>query len=200
MTTYANSKNGAVINTDITREQAIEILTPFKADSDFIRSLVYNAKNNTLSPNQAFWLFKIAVEKNPTTERPKVGDGFKKVMEMFQRAKAKGLAKPRIKLKKDNKKIVLSLAGDNSANKGAVYVKSDGEYCGKVTPEGEWRAVSSCPQDITDYLKAFADNPLEAMENFARETGNCSCCGRLLTKAESILRMVGPVCFENYFN
>jgi len=115
-----------------------------------------------------------------------------RVHTMFEAALENGLKRPVFRFAN----IKLSLASATSVNAGAVYVKRDGEYAGKVSA-GAFKPVAAAASDgvaIADMLRSIADDPLEAARSHGRATGNCACCGRLLTAEESVGRGVGPIC------
>jgi hypothetical protein len=97
--------------------------------------------------------------------------------------------------------MVLSLAGANSRNAGAIYVKAgpafEDDYFGKVIG-GEFHKVRTAPESVTTALQALASDPLSSAVAYGRTTGTCACCGRELTKKESIDRGIGPICAENW--
>ena len=92
---------------------------------------------------------------------------------------------------------MISRAPDNGANAGALYVKVDGEYAGKVK-EGKWFGIRTAPEGIINKLQEIAANPLESAVAYGRKTGNCACCGRELTRHDSIERGIGPICAERF--
>ena len=93
--------------------------------------------------------------------------------------------------------LVISRAPDTGANAGALYVKVDGEYAGKVK-EGQWFGLRTAPQDTLSKLQQIAESPLGSAVAYGRKTGNCACCGRELTVHASIERGIGPICAERF--
>ena len=98
------------------------------------------------------------------------------------------------KFRVDN--IVLSRAPDSGANAGAIYVKVDGEYAGKVT--GGYFVPCRAPEGTLEKLQEIAKDPLGSAVAYGKRTGNCSCCGRELTKHDSIEKGIGPICAERW--
>lgn len=79
-------------------------------------------------------------------------------------------------------------------NIGAVYVFTPGgSYAGKITPAGVFYGDES----LKEALANAAENPQQAAVAYGRQTGNCSCCGRLLTDPVSVFGGIGPVCLGN---
>jgi len=93
--------------------------------------------------------------------------------------------------------LVISRAPDTGANAGALYVKVDGEYAGKVK-EGQWFGLSTAPQDTLSKLQQIANSPLDSAVAYGRKTGSCAMCGRSLTVHASIERGIGPICAERF--
>tara|TARA_R110002050_G_scaffold214146_3_gene350369 strand:+ start:407 stop:1246 length:840 start_codon:yes stop_codon:yes gene_type:complete len=128
---------------------------------------------------------------------PKAKVDLARVEEIFSNAKTAGKKSPKLRL--DG--MVLSLAGANSKNAGAIYVKAgsdyEAEYYGKVM-SGEFHKMRSAPDSITTALQALAADPLSSAVAYGRTTGTCACCGRELTNKESIDRGIGPICAENW--
>ena len=98
------------------------------------------------------------------------------------------------KFRVDN--MVLSRAPDSGVNAGAIYVKVDGEYAGKVTG-GYWLPCRA-PEGTFEKLQEVAKDPLGSAVAYGKRTGNCSACGRDLTNHGSIEKGIGPICAERW--
>lgn len=92
---------------------------------------------------------------------------------------------------------------------GALYVLNEnrteyghfGEqpgYEGKITEDNKFFSVKKADPETAVKLTAIAKDPLGAAVRYGRATGRCACCGRELTKHESIERGVGPICAERW--
>lgn len=112
---------------------------------------------------------------------------------MFNTAKENGLKRPRFL----TERLKMELAKATGRNPGAIYVKCDGEYAGKIVA-GQFLAVRNAPADILDLVREIAASPVESARKYGRDTGTCSCCGRKLTDAVSIANGIGPVCESNW--
>ena len=135
-------------------------------------------------------LMKVKANKANRAEAPTVD--LSNVVAMFNKAH-EAIKTPKFRFED----LVISRAPDTGANAGALYVKVDGEYAGKVK-EGKWFGLRSAPQDTLSKLQQIAESPLDSAVAYGRKTGNCAMCGRDLTKHESIERGVGPICAERF--
>ena len=113
-----------------------------------------------------------------------------RIRELFDSAQSNGLKKPALVING----LRLSLAPANGKNAGCLYVKDSGDYAGKISPEGRFFAIREARAEIAQELQALAADPLAALTAHGHNTGQCSCCGRLLTNAESVRLGIGPVC------
>jgi Family of unknown function (DUF6011) len=159
---------------------------------DFAKSLVsqYETKG-FLSERQMEWVCKIADEAEgdgvvtPDLKVPKIRDA-------MDTALGNGMKKPML-LSKGVKVYP-------SANqRGVLYVKLEGDYAGKILPDGSLRAANGYRvSDIATALSDLERDPEEAALRYSREFGICSCCGAKLTNAESIRLGIGPICRSNF--
>lgn len=89
--------------------------------------------------------------------------------------------------------FVFTPAAASSRNPGAIYVKEDGTYLGKIA-NGRFHKVRECSEDQARRIAEVARDPSEAARAYGLRTGSCSICGRELTNAESRARGIGPIC------
>lgn len=129
------------------------------------------------------------------------GSAYPAIIAAFATATASGLRRPKLRCVAGDVEVVISKAGDSSANPGCLYVKAGEVYCGKLTPAGEFRPGRDCPASMVDTLATINANPMEAARSYARFTaerdgnvGSCCCCGALLTNPESVRLGIGPIC------
>lgn len=116
-----------------------------------------------------------------------------KIEESFKKANQR-LKWPTLRLDGFN----FSLAGSNSRNPGAIYVKQDGgTYLGKVLG-GLFSPVRECTPDLQAAVVAACEDPEGAAVRYGRLTGRCAICNRKLVDPESVNRGIGPICAENY--
>lgn len=93
--------------------------------------------------------------------------------------------------------FTISHAKATSINAGALYVKSAGQYLGKIMG-GKFFRSRECSEAQEADFRTIAADPKEAAIRYGRLTGSCACCGRLLTNKESIARGIGPICAEQF--
>lgn len=111
----------------------------------------------------------------------------------FGKAKAAGIKRPKLRLDT----FVFSLAPDTGVNAGAIYVKEDETYLGKVVG-GRLFATRDCPKEASDRIVAVSSDPASAAVAYGKRFGSCAVCARELTDASSIERGIGPICAEKY--
>ena len=173
----------------------IEALKELTSWNSFAASLVeqFN-KRGSLSEKQTgaavAMLMKVKANQAARAEAPTVD--LSNVVAMFNKAH-EAIKTPKFRFED----LVISRAPDSGANAGALYVKVDGEYAGKVK-EGKWFGLRTAPQDTLSKLQQIAESPLGSAVAYGRKTGTCACCGRELTKHESIDRGIGPICAERF--
>jgi galactokinase/mevalonate kinase-like predicted kinase len=158
-------------------EKIFHALREIMSWNSFAQSLVEQIINKgSLSEKQMFaasaMLMKI---KNNKEERQRniVSIDLSNVKKIFDKAH-EAIKNPKFRV--DN--MVLSRAPDNGRNAGAIYVKVDGEYAGKVTG-GYWLPFKA-PEGTLEKLQEIAKDPLGSAVAYGKRTGNCSACGIIL--------------------
>jgi hypothetical protein len=116
------------------------------------------------------------------------------LLEAFQKASDAGLKRPTLRVAG----YVFSKAPATGQNAGHLYVKNDGEYLGKISPDGVFMYGHSVDSETVTEVVTIASDLLEATTAHGKRTGQCSCCGRELTNADSIEAGIGPVCAEKW--
>jgi len=175
--------------------------------SDFEHNLLSCARAEAIEPRLCGIAAYIVEAYRRVQPRPEVAqlnnDGLARIFAMFAVAKEKQLKKPAIRLaNEDGQHLHLSLAGVASKNAGFVYVKAnsgfEAAYYGKISPEGKFFQVASCPASVEPLLKSFAADPEGIATKYGRLTGACCFCGRKLTDARSTEVGYGPVCADKF--
>jgi hypothetical protein len=117
-----------------------------------------------------------------------------KIEEAFRSALSEGKTTG-LKLRLDS--FAFSPAPSRGANAGAIYVKENGVYLGKIAG-GKFLATRDCSADTAKRVIKIAADPKAAAIAYGRRTGNCACCGRLLTAEGSVELGIGPICAEKW--
>ena len=111
----------------------------------------------------------------------------------FAHAKDKGNKFPRLRLDS----FVFTPAPDSGKNAGAIYIKEDGQYLGKVLGN-KFLKVRECSEDQEKRIVEASIDPKEAAIKYGRMMGACSVCGRTLVDPESIEMGIGPICATKF--
>lgn len=115
------------------------------------------------------------------------------VQRAFDAARANKVASPRMRIGT----FKLSCAPAHGSNPGAIYVKDEDIYIGKVA-DGKFFAVQSCSVEQASAFIAAAEDPKAAAVAYGRRTSTCSICGRGLTNGVSIDMGIGPICASRF--
>lgn len=89
--------------------------------------------------------------------------------------------------------IAVSQAPATGRNAGALYVKENGEYAGKIV-NGKFFATQSASAAVLPRLIEVAKDPMGQATLYGKQTGICCCCGAELTNKLSIELGIGPIC------
>ncbi len=173
--------------------------------SEFEHNLLSCARAEAIEPRLsgiAAYIVEAFRKSQPRPEALRLNsEGLVKIFAMFENAKGK-LKHPAIRLATENQHLHLSLAGAASKNAGCVYVKQasgfDADYYGKISPDGQFMKVRSCPATVEPLLQAFANDPEGIATKYGRLTGCCSFCGRKLTDKRSTMVGYGPTCADKF--
>lgn len=115
------------------------------------------------------------------------------IEDAFKRASDAGLKYPKLRLDT----FTFSPAGAASRNPGAVYVKEDGQYLGKIMG-GKLLSLFSVQPETEARIIAAASDPMNAAIAYGKRFGKCAVCARDLTDDDSVARGIGPVCAKKY--
>jgi hypothetical protein len=173
----------------------IDALREIASWNSFAASLVeWFDKRGSLSEKQIgsaiAMLMKLKANKAQKVEAPSVD--LSNVVAMFSKAH-EAIKTPKFRFED----LVISRAPDHGKNAGALYVKVNGDYAGKVKG-GKFFGLKTAPDGIVSKLQQISKDPLSSAVAYGKKTGNCACCGRDLTRHDSIERGVGPICAENW--
>lgn len=169
--------------------------------NDFARSLTAQVKERgTLTDSQIAAAERMMAKTEATRAakakaKPKgveVGS-LARIIELFNAAKASGISRPKFRVAG----LTLSPAPLSGRNAGFIYVKSGEEYLGKISPTGEAFLMKGAEEHLPT-LTRIASDPLAEAKAYGQKTGNCSCCGRLLTNGLSVELGIGPICRDKW--
>lgn len=163
--------------------------------SDFVASLLAQASSRRgLSEKQAAWLLYIATEHQTKLQSPESDQDDRLALDalisVLETAKGNGLKRPSLSLQCD--------AGEVAVKPGRAnyWIVLNGQLCGKI--EGGkaslWKLSDDELRSVETQLLFATLKPLEALQQFGKITGKCSCCRRRLTDAKSIELGIGPIC------
>jgi hypothetical protein len=182
--------------------EVAEFINKNYENNSFLSSLREQArKRGDLSPKQIEAVHKNIDRQKSWEQKCEKPAGYEvdltAVFEKFAAAQASGLKRPKLRL--ENFCFSLATGGKNA---GAIYVKDgpqyEDTYLGKIFNDGVFFKSRECTNEQVEELQAISKNVLEAAVAYGRKTGNCSCCGRLLTNKESIELGIGPICLSKW--
>ena len=159
---------------------------------DFAASLLNSVlKFGRLTDGQLGAAERCVARSKSAVEAPTVNTD--KLHECFNKALEAGLKKP--KLRFDG--FQASLAPVTGRNAGAIYIKNNADYLGKIQ-NGKFFAVHGVDPTVINTVSEAITDPLAAAVTYGRRSGSCSCCGRELTVGKSIELGIGPICAEKF--
>lgn len=132
---------------------------------------------------------KRAAERRAAREASAVAVDISAIEALFETARSNGLKKMAFR----TDRLHVSPAPATGRNAGALYVKDNGEYAGKIVG-GKFQALRTTAADVSDLLKELAADPAGVSRFYGRKTGVCCCCGKELTDPASVEAGIGPVC------
>jgi hypothetical protein len=193
--TYSITKKGQVIEFDSAFESAQEAkkyASEFLGYNTFVMDLI--AKIN-LTFSQESWLHYLATESLnnslfPTTEKED-GPYISLVKKMYECVKS-----PTRKFQVHIPGGITLATVTKGLNVGHVYVFENGNYSGKITPEGVLKA-EVC-EDTLNLLEDANENLLKLAQMYGHETSQCSICNRPLSDKISIQLGMGQVCYKRF--
>lgn len=171
--------------------------------SGFAASLLAGLKKwGSLTPKQLAAAEKCAVQDaeravekalgvDPVSAAPTIT--IDKIENALKAARSNGIKRPKLIL--DSFRFTFAPPAGN--NPGAIYVKQDAEYLGKIQ-KSKFIARPTCGEERSARIIELASDPAAAAKAHGLKTGVCSCCGRGLTDPKSVAAGIGPVCAKNY--
>lgn len=182
---------------EMTEQEIIAGLNEVKGWNDFAASLVsqWFRKGNLSTSQWAAGERMLTKMKANAERRASMSTKLdvSRIEALLNTALGNGMKRPVFRAKG----LSISLAGPESRNAGAIYVKAGGEYQGKIAG-GTFIPARECADTTPSNLLAIAADPRGSAIDYGRETGICACCGRTLTNKESIDLGIGPICADKW--
>ncbi len=157
-------------------------------------------KFNKLSPAQYAWAHKLAVDANTPAATVDVNQTsqFEALFNAFEAAKGKGAKRLTLRFEGVNVKpnrdlTALWVTSQTESEEGNYGLQP--KYLGKITRTS---IDSKFSDTVRETIMGAASDPLTAAIKYGKISGSCSCCGRELTKADSIERGIGPICADKF--
>jgi hypothetical protein len=156
-------------------------------------------KWNKLSASQYAWAHKLAQDNVKVAPvKSNEPSQFEALFNAFEAAKSKGAKRLTLRfdgvnVKPNRDNTALWVTSQSETEMGDYGLKP--KYLGKVTPNG---CDSRLSDDVKATIMAAANDPLNAAIRYGKVSGECSCCGRELTRKDSIERGIGPICAEKF--
>lgn len=210
MATY--TFRGTTFSTDLTFSDAASIIKDaYSTFTENTKSIVdnfrkYYVKNGHLSEKQMALFMKIAVDAKARKSQKSVvvTNDFESISALFKTA-GTGLKSPKITFTLGDDKIRLVQAGRNSRYAGAINV-TDGlpfgqnKWFGRINTDGSFVPNHRLGdvQDVVDFLKEFASDPVQTVRDNGLTSGNCCFCCKTLTDERSVKVGFGPVCASKW--
>lgn len=200
-------RKGVEINfsTTLSDDEAFAICESMATWSDFALDLVEAAQTpKGLTVNQTSWLFYLAEQeskrqtKKSVIPAKQVRTGLSQIFSTLKSLQSH-YKSPVLRLGNKTVQLRVTWAKAASQNAGCIYIcDSNKNYLGKVTPDGEFKAISNVSSSTVDAviscLHDFEVDPKQAVITYGKLTGHCAICGRLLTNEGSVEAGIGPVC------
>lgn len=163
-----------------------------KARSGFAASLFDQAsRRGSLSVGQIAAVQRIVAENAALQDAPSIDTS--KLEAVFRTALGNGLKRPKLTIGS----LRFSPASETGTNPGAIYVKDEGTYMGKVL-HGRFSGRGGL--DMAKRVHEIAADPVGAAIAHGKLTGNCAICSRPLSDPTSVDRGIGPICFDRFFS
>lgn len=191
MTFFTVEKKGQVIEFDSAFDEtqdAMEYIEKFMQYSSFAMNLINQRR---LSQKQEAWVHYLATEKiNEELFPVEKEDGpyVDLVKKMYE-----GVKSPNRKFSVHLPGVTISTV-TKGINVGHLYLFENGNYVGKITPEGALKGDVS--EDTLNLLEDANENLLKLAQMYGHETGQCSICSRPLSDKISLQLGIGPICLK----
>jgi hypothetical protein len=129
------------------------------------------------------------------------GPDLTKVAKFLSDARDRGLKFPKVRFLAPGGKgeLRLHLAGPTSGSPGAVQIKLDGRWIGRVDLDGSLNgSFLKGSEPILLALAKIGEDPAKAAKEYAALMCRCSFCGLALTDEGSVEVGYGPICAKHW--
>ena len=142
--------------------------------NDFARSMYEQHVEGKLWTEKQVAVALSMIEKTRASREARAASATKvdlqAIVDLFETAKSSGYKRPVYRAEG----LIISLAPDNGANAGALYIKDETkQYLGKVK-DGAYYGNEVAKAG----LAVIAADPRDAAIRYGQRTGSCACCGR----------------------
>ena len=151
--------------------------------------VISKANQYRLTDKQVWLICKIETEQdNPVRKAGPVSVGSLSGLLDLLRSAKQHLKFPKFRVRSDDGDVIVSMAGDRSANPGWLYVKSPGEF----------KPSRDATPAIVEALKKFSADPAGVASEYGKLTGNCCFCTKPLSDERSTSVGYGGTCAKHY--
>lgn len=123
------------------------------------------------------------------------GEGFTKLLEHFNTARASGLKNPALVFDGVCFKLAKKYPGSLYVTESKAY---GSDFYGRVDANGKLDPTRAVSAEKLAQIVAIGADPIAQAVAYGKKTGTCCCCGAELTNAVSIEYGIGPVCRERW--
>jgi hypothetical protein len=175
--------------------EALNILSNLQVKPDFVKSILSQSSERSLSHMQRAWVHKLALEKLAKDARAEAAGharepvpNLKKLVTMFDTASS-NIKSPKVTFPG------FSLVRDSE---GGVIIKSGFVLCGRISPDGAFKPTVQAPDAVLQEVVKLAEDPVSYASMYGKASGRCCFCNKCLKESRSMAMGYGPVCANSY--
>ncbi len=205
------TKKGLEVNTDLTDEQALAIISTLHTNS-FARDLVSNhRKHRMLTGDQWAWVHKIALDATGKEAQSNVSGSaainLKPIYDLVKQGHKSGQGFPLIRVSMkpyDTRLLYIGLKSGATATfswqvqiRGGTWGET-GNYYGRIDELGIFYRVKECDEKVVDFLKLLAEKPALTLAESGRASGVCPLCGHDLINLAALAHGYTHACAAKF--
>jgi len=201
------SDRGKSVETNLTDDEAFEILVGIRRPSNFAQDLIVAYRKKGWSHNQRVWGHIIALgELNPEPKPAgeQVTNDIGGLLGVFKRAQSR-LKFPKVRLAaSDGTPVRFGIAGPRSKHVGTIGITDDGEYgfdqkwFGRIHLDGKFEKGRNLTPAVEQVIRDFASDPAGTAAAYGKKSGHCCFCNAELTDERSRFVGYGKICAGNW--